>query len=264
MPSTSRTASRLTPIPERALDPFVRATVVDDISIYWLPVDRFPMLPGTREWLQHFHQRLALFLKESAGLREECFLQFKSLYPDLLDRFTDTSQQYIPLPGASLVPGAAPPKPPDFDAVKKEVEEASKRGTPLDVKQWIPDHLYWFLMKHADRQRADFLGHGGMLTLYLAPDPKTAPPELKAPLLFRSMPCYSEDDSKQIQALYSMQDKFLAQSKEAFGEPFRGDSSYKGLVFILPLFTSATFDRAIVPAIRRDTDVLGLWGATEQ
>jgi hypothetical protein len=103
-------------------------------------------------------------------------------------------------------------------------------------------------MKYADRQRADFLGHGGMLTLYLAPDPKTASPELKVPLLFRSMPCYSEDDSRQIQALYSMQDKFLAQSKEAFGEPFRGDSNYKGLMFVLPLFTSAsllasTFDQ---------------------
>src|SRR6266849_1739359 len=98
--------TRLTPIEEKTLAPFVRATTITDVSIYWMPVSRFPMAASQREWLLEFHRRLALHLLAKSKLREECFLQFKSLYPNLLNRFTATSRNYVPMTGAALVPGA--------------------------------------------------------------------------------------------------------------------------------------------------------------
>jgi hypothetical protein len=198
------------------------------------------MVHSQREWLLEFHRRLSAHLKKAAGLREESFLQFKSLYPDLLDRFTETSTEYIPMPGISLVPGSTPPKLPDLEAIKKEIESAARSGGPVDVKQWMPDHLHWFLSKKPEQQRKDFFGHGGMLTIYLPPDPETTPPSIKFPRIITSHPAYSDSIHAEIQGVYSMRDKFLAHSKEVFGEPFRETPSYKGLLFVLPLFTSET------------------------
>ena len=222
------------------IEPFVRATSVDDVSVYWLPVNEFPILPRQREWLLEFHKQLAANLSKRDKLREECFLQVKVLYPDLLNSFSEKSQRYVPLPGGSLTPGTRLPEAPSFASVKEGVEEAARTGKPLDVHQWMPDYMHWFLMKYPEQQREDFLGHGGMLTLYLAPDANAAAPVMEIPQLFRSMPCYSDDDQKQMQALYSMQDRFLAQSKEVFGNPFRGDPNFPGLMFTLPLFTSGS------------------------
>ena len=235
----SDTISRLQPLQEENFQPFLRATAITDISVYWMPVPKFPMLLSHREWILEFHVRLALQLK-SKQLREECFLQFKSLYPDLIDRFTETSSEYIPMTGGSLVPGATPPEPPDFEAIKKQVEAASKSGKPVDVNRWIPDHLHWFVAKKPEPQRKDFFGHGGMLTIYLPPDSETKPPEIHFPRLVTSHPGYSDSIHSEIQAIYSLRDKFLSRSKEVFGEPFKKTPDYKGLLFTLPLFTSDT------------------------
>lgn len=230
--------SRLESLEEKTFEPFVRALAIHDTSIYWLPVSQYPIVQFQREWLLEFHRRLGAHLRKTAGLREESFLQFKSLYPDLLDRFTETSTDYIPLTGISLVPGTAPPELPDLKAVKEQVESASKSGDPVDVNRWMPDHLHWFASKKPEQQRADFFGHGGMLTIYLAPDPETTPPPIKFPRIVTSHPAYSDSIHSEIQAVYSLRDKFLAHSKEVFGEPFRKTPSYKGLLFVLPLFTS--------------------------
>lgn len=230
--------ARLTPLQERSLSPFVRASAVEDASVYWMPVSRFPMMPQPKEWLLEFHKRLAKMLGQ-LDLREECFLQFKSLYPDLIDRFTATSGEYMPMMGAALTPGQAPQALPSFEAIKEQVEHASKSGEPVDTTRWMPDHLQWFLKKYPDRQRADFFGYGGMLTLYVAKDPAMAAPKIEVPRYVRTNPGFDEDEMKsQVTAVYSLRDAFLAKSKERFGEPFRSDASYRGLLFVLPLFTS--------------------------
>ena len=236
--------SRLSEYKEPTLAPFVRATTVIDCSIYWLPVSQFPMLPRQREWILEFHKRLGTHLAQTRKLRQEMFLQFKSLYPDLLNSFTATSGDHMPMTGASLTPGEVPPELPDFESVKKQVEAAGKNGKPLDVNQWMPDVLHWFLLKKPERQRELFFGRGGMFTLYLAPDPETVAPVIEVPRYMRTHPAYSDSMQGEINAAYSLRDKFLKQSKEAFGEPFRGDASYKGLMFVLPLFTSASLVQA--------------------
>ena len=232
--------SRLHPLKTNPVVPFSRATAVTDASIYWIPVSHYPLPVREREWLREFHRRLIAHLKREADIREEIFLQFKSLYPNLLDRFTETSTEYIPMTGVAIVPGTTPPALPDLEAVKKEVEKAGSDGGPLDVTRWMPDHLHWFVAKKPEEQRADFFGNGGMLTLYLPRDPETAVPEIKFPRLVTSHPAYSDSIYSEIQAIYSLRDKFLGHSKEIFGEPFRTHPSYKGLLFILPLFTGAS------------------------
>lgn len=236
--------SRLSEHRERTLTPFVRASAITDCSIYWLPVSPFPMLPRQREWILEFHQRLAAHLAQSRKLRQETFLQFKSLYPDLLNTFTARAGDHMPMSGASLTPGETPPELPDFDTIKKQVESAGKNGTPLDVNQWMPDVLHWFLLKKPVEQRELFFGRGGMFTLYLPPDPETVAPVIEVPRFVKTHPAYSDSMQGEINAAYSMRDRFLKQSKEMFGEPFRADASYKGLMFVLPLFTSASLVQA--------------------
>ncbi len=237
--------SRLKPLREPTVSPFVRAAAIEDASVYWLPVSQFPMLLQQRDWLLEFHQRLAAHLLTASDLREECFLQFKSLYPDLLDRFTSTSSEYVPMTGASLVPGTQPQPLPDFDAIKQQMESASKSGEPVDVNRWMPDHLHWFLLKKAEAQRRDFFGYGGMLSLYLAKDPGTVAPTFEMPRLIRSHPGYTDTLNDEVAAIYSLRDAFLAKSKEVFGSPFRQSSSYRGLLFVLPLFTGESLVQAM-------------------
>jgi hypothetical protein len=123
-----RKTSRLSPIEENAILPFVRALPIEDVSVYWMPVYRFPMLPQQQEWVLEFHRRLAAHLHCNYNLREECFIQFKTLYPSLMDRFTSSSAEYMPMPGVSLIPGTKPPEQPDFDVIKIEVDNAVKNG----------------------------------------------------------------------------------------------------------------------------------------
>lgn len=234
-----RVRSRLEQLEELALDPFVRATAVTDASVYWMPVGKFPMLPWQREWIQEFHARLARLFKKS-GLREEVFLQWKTLYPDLLDRFTKTSSEHVPVTGMSLKPGNAPVEAPDLESVRKQVEDAQKNQTGVDTTRWMPDYLHWFARKRPVEQREHFLGHGGMLTLYIAPDPATSAPEVEMPGFVKKLSVYDARMQDDIQAAYSLRDAFLARSKEAFGAAFREDPAYRGMAFILPLLTGAS------------------------
>ena len=168
---------RLEPAPEKRvlLQPFKRATDLRDIALYWLPVGQFPMRSRERAWILEFFRMLKARLAASKQLRLETFLQFKVLYPDLLNLFLSRSQQYQPLTGLLLQPGAKLPEMPDFE----DIESAVKQGGPVDVQQWIADYCYWFMAKQDEQQREDFLGLGGMTVLFLAPDQNTKPPDLK-------------------------------------------------------------------------------------
>jgi hypothetical protein len=242
---------RLAPLELPTLEPFVRASAIEDCSVYWLGVSKFPIPPLQREWLLEFLKRLAVVFREHYEAREEWFLQFKALYPNLLNLFIERTSVYTPMTGMTLVPGTSPIGAPGFDEVKRAVEESSKKGNPVDVKQWMPDHAQWFVMKHPEAQREDFFGHGGMFSLYLKADPKTAELPQKLPRFITSHEAYTANADLQFTMLASLQDAFLAKSKLKFGEPFRKDPSYRGLLFVLPLFTSASLTEA-TPDVRAD------------
>lgn len=232
--------SRLEPVETQTIKPFIRSTEVTDCSLYWMPVTSYPMNALQRRWLLEFCERLAKRLKEEKGLREEVFLHFKSLYPDLIDRFSERAVDFAPISGAAVTPGKELPKPIDMEDLRAKVDEASRNGTLLDVQQWMPDHLYWFAKKKAVEQRQAFYGVGGMLSLYLKPDASTAIPVLELPRFVRTAPGFSDDITRKLQddidMTYSLQDSFLAKSKAMFAGRLRETPSYKGLLFALPFF----------------------------
>ena len=105
--SAGATNSQLSEPDRNQIEPFLRAMGMKDAPVYWSPVWEPPMLPFQRTWLLEFHRRLAVVL-ENGGLRQESFLRLKSLYPDLIDTFTKTSAEFLPLTGGGLKPGVAP------------------------------------------------------------------------------------------------------------------------------------------------------------
>jgi hypothetical protein len=236
-------ASRLEPLISKVnLRPFLRAQQVTDVSLYWAPVTGFPAPVAQREWLEQFLRRLADVLKNGYDLREEWFLQFKALYPHLLNRFTERANKYYPMTGMTLAPGTAPTATPTFEDVKKAVEENTRSGEPVDVNRWMPDHAHWFARKNPEEQRNDFFGYGGMFALYLKDDPQTRQrqfPEL--PRFMKSHEAYTPDLEQQFLLMNALQDGFLAKSKKLFGKPFENDPAYRGMLFILPLMTSRNF-----------------------
>jgi hypothetical protein len=236
-------SSRLQPIEERTIEPFVRSANLLDCSLYWIPVDSFPMNALQRRWLLDFLERLALHLKSKHKLREEVFLHFKSLYPNLVDHFTERAVDFVPMSGAAVTPGAELPKAVTLEDLKEKVEEAGRNETMLDVQQWMPDHLYWFVKKRALEQRQAFFGHGGILTMFLAPDPSAPVPTVTLPRFIRTAPGVeagaSEKMQRDIEMAHSLRDRFLAKSKETFGQRLKGTPNYKGLLFVLPFFRVA-------------------------
>ncbi len=244
MQSPALPRRRLEKVEVQGLDPFVRAPAITDASVYWMPVRQFPMLPRDREWLAEFHRRLAILLQKEHGLREELFLQFKVLYPDLIDRFTATSSDFMPVTGMSLRPGTSPVSPPDLDSIREQVEGAQKGSTGVDTTRWMPDYLHWFVRKQPEKQREAFLGHGGLITLYLAPDGGTAAPVVEMPGFVKKMSIYDPNMQEAIQAGYSLRDTFLPRSKEVFGAAFKQDPAFKGMAFILPLLNSESLLQA--------------------
>ncbi len=54
--------------------------------------------------------------------------------------------EYLPLSGMSISPDAKPVANPSFDDVKELVGSSSKSGGAVDVNQFTPDIIYWFLI----------------------------------------------------------------------------------------------------------------------
>lgn len=250
--------ARLEPHDKTALlRPFSRAKRLPDVALYWLPVSGYAIPSRERLWLLAFfrHLKSALVQKQ---LRLETFLQFKTVYPDLQNRFLSKSQEYQPMTGLLLSPGTKLPDAPDI----KQIEDEVKKGGAVDVKQWMPDYCYWFIVKKDEPQLQDFFGSGGMTLLFLKPDPNTKPPDLKVPKIMRTHPAFKDVDLESTRAVaYSLQDKFLKQSKEVFGELVRDDSSYKGIPFILPLLKSPDFFRATAEQRARWFEVFDVYCA---
>ena len=223
-----------------SLHPFVRADSATDCSIYWCGVREFPVNAYERTWFLEFLVRLASHLKQTQKLREQNFLQNKFLLPDLMDLFVKRAEEYVPIIGMTLIPGTEPIKIPDAEQMRKEAQKDIDAKRPLDPARWMPDYAHLFLDPDTTAQRADFFGYGGMLGLYLKPDPRQIEPLPELPRIFTTHPAFSPAMFKQHQMSLAFQDPWLMQSKEVFGEPFKDSSSFDGLPFILPLLTSAS------------------------
>ena len=240
MPELPDKRKRLLEYEEPSLLPFVRAESTTDCSVYWCGVGEFPVNSYERTWFLEFLRRLSRHLQQTRKLRESNFLQNKSLLPDLMELFVKRSPEYVPIAGMTLIPGTAPVKLPAAEDIQKQVKEDSDAKRNPDLKRWMPDYAHLLLSPDTPAQREDFFGHGGMLGLFLPPDPRQPEPLPELPRIFTSHPAFSPEIFKQHQTSIAFGDPWLAHSKEIFGEPFRDNASFEGYPFVLPLLTSAS------------------------
>jgi hypothetical protein len=243
MDNTAELVRRLTPIDrQRELLPWRRAGDLTRCFLYWIPVNSFPAPVEQRAWLLHFFERLSCFLKDSEGLREEVFFQFKA-FNQLRNPFLNHQREFYPMIGLSRRPGAPGPKPASEEEISAMGREMLKTMKPPDVTKYIADYCYWFVKKAARKQRELFLGHAALTMLFLKPDPKTASVRLPPQFQFlKERPDTKDFDLEgMIKTAVSLQDGFLSKSKQLFGAGLEDDPQFKGLLYVVPLLQTSDF-----------------------
>jgi hypothetical protein len=238
--------SRLTPLdrgPE--LLPLVRARQLTLCLLYWIPVSGLPVPHRERRWLNALLDRLSLLLAKKHGLRPEVFLQYKTLVPDLRERFIDQALELRPLMGFAQRPGQEIPPTPTIEDLKGMFEGGEK----YDIGKFVGDFCYWFVRKNEGPQREQFFGHGGMTILYLPPDPKTKVASLRIPKWVREHPSFGDlfklfDPDQVVAGAHALGDEFRRKSVELYAEELKKNIQLKGIPFVIPwLSTRDFFDR---------------------
>lgn len=225
---------------EPVLAPWVQAgEQLTDVHLYWVPVTTYPWLHDEKVWLSEFLTRFSRLLAARHQVRAEIFLQYKSLGVDQSESFRKYAQKAMILPGLGRFADNDLPSFPTAEQVK----EAVKDGKDFDFREWIGDYILWFATKQPEQQRELFAGIGGMTTVFLPPDPKTAPPAIHFTPEFRAaVPVFQKIDvDGMIAGTYALQDAFLEKSKQLFGGGLEEKAEYPGLMFILPLLDSSHF-----------------------
>lgn len=196
------------------------------------------MRADQRSWIIEFLNRFSTVLANELQLRAEMFLQVKVIEGELSRRFQASANQFVPMMGLGLQPGEALPPIPTSDDFQPIVEGKVK----FDFRKSIGDYCFWFLDKSGPQQREMFWGTGGMLTLYLKPDPKTIPPKLPFSERNRKHAVFQAMNVDALFAsMYSLMDSFPPRSKELFGGKLKDDPQFSGLLFITPLLSTHHF-----------------------
>jgi hypothetical protein len=234
---------RLSKSLDHPMEPFTRASAITAASVYWMPVNQFPVPFRQREWILKLIEHLGEHFKK-ANLLEETFLGLKYTRQELNRRFTQTLLEYNPVTGLLLAPGEGMPATPTSMDIKKLVDNPDSNAE-ISVQHLVPDYAAWFLQKKAAAQRQDFLGVGGMTMLWVQPDPKAPPEKLQLSKKAQTHPAFAGHDlDAMFLKLYSMQAPWLKLSKEVFGKTLKEEVIYQGIPFILPKLAAADFTAA--------------------
>ncbi len=216
--------------------PWIKAPMVEDCHVFWLPVSGFPIRSAERAWFLAFLGRFSALLQEKDGLREEVFLQFAVASGIYAERFQQYAMKVQVLPGLSRRPEEPLQGKPDLQQAKEEVE----RNKGFDMEKWTSDYTFWFQYKRAEEQREMFWGAGGMTLLFLKPDPKTVPPVLPFTPRFRAaMPVFQHVDvDAMMGGAMALNDGFLTHSKAVFGKGLERGPGLGSTAFVVPLLES--------------------------
>lgn len=228
---------------QRHLLPFVRATSIKDVSLYWLPVEEFPISFRQRRWILGLLDLLTEDLKND-GQTVETFLQLKFARTDLNDRFTLTMMDYRPMTGLLLAPGGSLPANLTPLEAKRLSENPGKDAT-IDIDYLAPDYAAWFAGTQASEQRQDFFGVGGMMMLWLQEGGEPEAAKFEMPNVLRTHPAMKGVDLEaQMKRGMRMQHPFLARSREIFAAHLPDGMMKRHALFVLPLLTSQHFINA--------------------
>jgi hypothetical protein len=243
MPADFNTPKRLTPLERKPIWPWTRAERHTACALYWTPVTYKPAPKSERDWLVAFSGKLAHRLAERKKLRSELFIQLKAIYPDLMDSFLKTASEFSPIIGLSRRPNSPLPKLPKN---LQDLEPLQSGARKFDMSDFMADYCYWFTDKQYETQVQTFFGHGALTSVFLKPDPKTAAPKLKLPGFVKRNADFQKlfarmDPDRLMQRTYSLQDAFLANSKQLFGAGLENDPQYPGLLYVIPLLATRDF-----------------------
>jgi hypothetical protein len=224
----------------RHLLPFIRASAIEDASVYWLPVSEFSISFRQRLWILDFIERLNVELKQQK-LTIEQFLQLKYTRTELNERFLNTMFDYRPITGVLLAPGQQLPAPPTSLEVKRLTESHGPDGT-INLDHLAADYCAWFSGPGQQEQRQDFFGVGGMLMVWIEEDQEKPIPKIEIPRVIRTHPAMqSVDFDAQLRKGNRLQHPFLKRSREVFAAHLPDGPVKRHAVFVLPRLRSAHF-----------------------
>ncbi len=215
--------------------PWRKADSLVGSSLYWIPVTGTPVREGEKQWLRQFLLAFDQAMKAALQCRVEVFVSRKTIFPDMMDPMLLNQQALNPIPGVMRLYGEALRKAPHA----REIERLVKEGKQDQLLSMGTDIGWWFAKKQADFQRGLFFGHGGMVNVWLPPDPKTAPPPFHMPEKILKNPSFANMDVQgQVDLTYSLADSFLPNSLATFAPELKGDPQYQGYPFALALLKS--------------------------
>jgi len=232
------TRRRLTEVKTaRHLLPFYRATTIEDISLYWLPVAEFPIKFRQRDWILKFLENLSADLKKDKQ-EVETFLQLKYTRTELNDRFVNTMFQYRPMTGLLLAPSQQLPAVPTSLEIKRLTESHGPEGT-INLDHLAPEYCAWFAGSQAGEQRRDFFGVGGMLMIWLDEAQEPNPFNFEVPKVIATHPAMKGVDfNEQMRKGMRLQHPFLKRSREIFAAHLPDGPAKQHSLFILPRLAS--------------------------
>jgi hypothetical protein len=222
------------------VDPFRRAEALTRCDLYWLP-SSFPARKKQRKWTLLFFSELVKRLAPNGELQIELFIESDGVFPDRLDEFTQTALDFNPVMGFSRRPGA-----PLASIPQDEHAQAVRRQEkPFEMKSFLKGTCYHFLIKHPEKQLDLFWGFGGMTMFLVKPDP-AAKQAMEIPAGVKKHPAFQAlsqqfDVQGAIQMASSIQSGFLKKSKEYFGKGWEDRVEYRGLLYVLPRWSSEDF-----------------------
>ncbi len=237
--------------------PFVPAESLTRCELYWLP-STFPARQAERAWMLRFIPELIRRLSPTGELSAELFLEATALQPHLQDAFIQNALDFNPILGMSRAPGAALPTNLDMDYIEAVRTEKAK----FDLNRFVSGYSYYLLRKELTKQLNLFWGHGGMTMMLVKSDPATVAPPLRIPSGVKKHPVYQEmartqDIEGKLAMAYSLMAPFLKKSKETFGKGWEDRVEYRGLLYVLPRWSSR--DYFTLP----EEDVKGLFEVCE-
>lgn len=234
-------SSRLTQPDSKAIEPFHQAESLSRCELYWLPAS-LPAKTKERTWTLLFLGELVRRLAAAEGLQAELFLESDAVYPDRRDDFIQTALDFNPVMGFSRKPDSILPSMPDenyIDAIRRQEK-------PFNLKDFLQGTCYWFLRNQLQKQMDLFWGFGGMTLLLVKPDPAAKAPGVVIPRGVTKHPAYQglsqqADIASMLNAAFRTQSGFLKKSKERFGKGWEHRLEYKGVLFILPRWSTQDF-----------------------
>ena len=235
-------ASRLEPVKERGLLPWVKAQNAVNCHLYWMPAGGPSMPFAQRQWALRFQKKLRERIMAETETLPHLFLQMKVVYPDLADVFIRSATRFSPLTGLSRARGAAIPALPDAEYV----ERLRQGKETYDHKALQPDYCYWFLRDEVEEQTHLFFGYGGLMTMFAKSQEGERPALPTIPAGVAAHPTFApllagNSVEKLRNSLVRLASPFFAQSKAVFGKGLENELQYEGLKFIVPLFAAQDF-----------------------